>query len=313
VILSTAIPDSESINLDGVESVLGSIVHDGCDPEEEKCDQPSSLFNISSSTLKSVNGSIQFRYYSGLENLLLPNLEVVNGSVFLSGLSNLRYLDVTDLAYVGSFSLDAPVLERLDIDRLQGFTNDDGGVTIWDIGSVDSVDAFFKYPSQVDNPEAAFTTDISIRNQTNLRNVTIAWPNMSGMHISHNITVTLGDSSTKAMHIQTLEIPAGFHRNSKLQNLTVGRVSVTNTGAFEKLTLPFDELVGVQIEEYSPDSKLNTIVLPAEAANWTDPTLQFFVDSLHFREYDDDGTKIWYWPETINRLSLVGNVSTNFL
>ncbi|KAH6880727.1 hypothetical protein B0T10DRAFT_463797 [Thelonectria olida] len=314
LLLSTAIPESDDINLDGVEAVLGSIIHNGCFPDEEGCDQTtSSLYDISSSTLRTVSGSIIFRNYDGVGKLLLPSLEVVNGSVFLSGLLNLTHLDVTNLAYTGDFSLNAPVLEQLDIDGLRGFTDEIAGVIISDVGSIDSVDAFFDHPLQVESPDGNSDIRVTIRNSTNIRNVTVAWPYISKMMIyNKDIAVTLGGSSTESMHIDSLTIPTGFHRDSKLQNLTVGRVEFTETSAVEKITLPFDDLAYAEINDNSEESKLRTIVLPPEAANWTNHQLSLSARSLVFREYDDDNSKIWYWPAKMKRISLEGIISANF-
>lgn len=65
---------SESINLDGVETVRGSICHSADPHGSDGVIEP---FNISSSTLTQLDGDIDFWFFHGLERLAWPNLERV--------------------------------------------------------------------------------------------------------------------------------------------------------------------------------------------------------------------------------------------
>ncbi|KPM37503.1 hypothetical protein AK830_g9059 [Neonectria ditissima] len=320
---------SEQINLDGIEWVRGDLVHNNCTTNETYCeDFIKPRLEVSSSTLTAINGSIDFRLFYGLNKLLLPNLEFVDGNVSFSNLAAIADLDLTSLAYVSSFHLDAPTLRRLDLKGLQGFTSPNGGaVNISRCGHIDSLNGFFRNPIETSDKTSVISA--SIYEPFRVRNVTLGWTNVTDLHVSgDNLTVTLGGPSTKSMDIKQMANINGVRliRSSNLQSLTVGSVSISQDESeegtpsvwgsvlfekgrsMERLSLPFDNVSEIEIRDFN----ITTLVLPAKAENWDGVTISTRDGYVDFKEYDKNGTKIWYWPETMFNLSLTGSIQNNF-
>ncbi|KAH7116440.1 hypothetical protein EDB81DRAFT_767461 [Dactylonectria macrodidyma] len=76
----------------------------------------------------------------------------------------------------------------------------------------------------------------------------------------------------------------------------------------EKLIIPFDNVSTVDIS----GSGVPTLGLPAEAEHWSNTSLTIYAPSVYIKEYDDDGSKIWYWPEDMYDLTLHGIIPNDF-
>lgn len=168
---------SESINLDGIEVVEGSIQYLGCDLSYEKKDNRTcllpELFTILSPTLTTVTGNLGFDHSTGLEKIVLPNLRTVNGSLSFRSLKNISHIDITALEHVNFVSLDTRNLKTLLLDGQQAFTGKYTGVSIWHGGSVESFDGFFKNPLSSPESDTATPPIISIERIPSVRKLTI--------------------------------------------------------------------------------------------------------------------------------------------
>ena len=319
---------SESINLDGVETVLGGILHDGaCGRTDDECPhvQP---FTISSSTLTTVNQTINFRYFPGLEKLILPNLTTVNSGLMLKRLHDLTHLDITGLSYVGWVLLETTSLKTLLLDGLKGFTGtgSNGYVSLWDAGQVESVDGFFKNPiDPVFYPETSQDSSLSTNAAVipNVRKITIGWTRIPKLSLSgQNLTVVLGGPSTKSMEIDMFEVGGGvvdLQRSPELKNLTLTTFSMDNNRNMTHLKADFDQVANFAV--YGHPS-LRTLELPPQAVNWANLSMRLTQDPsgpLNFSsEYTVDASgqkqRTWYWPEKDMREVVVhGNIATDFL
>ena len=319
---------SETINLDGIEAVEGTIAHSGCILlRADDCTVPEP-FTISSSTLTTVNGSVHLVSFHGLKSLALPNLTTVQGGAMFQRMNNLTDLDLTQLSYVGSVILEAERLQTLRIDGLKGFTGDQSGngngyVTIWNAGEVESVDGFFKNPIDsmfAEYDPVEFQLSFGANSIPKVRKLTIGWTKVTGVSIAgDDLTVILGGSSTKSMEIETLKLGigvSGLERSSNLENLTATTLLMDSSDLVE-LTIPFDRLATFSARNLG---KLRTIELPQQATNWANLSLTTFnCSALNLTsEYAEDSTgekrQTWYWPEKdMRRVDLSGQISNDFL
>ncbi|KAH6889236.1 hypothetical protein B0T10DRAFT_49069 [Thelonectria olida] len=303
------IRDTKSIILDGIETVRGSVVN-GCARLDDNCDE-ASLFSISSSTLKAVGGDIDLSGIDRLEKLLLPNLTAVDGEFHLRDLGNLTHLDITQLERVGSFFLSAPALEQLDHDGLQSITSPEGRVSISYLGPVESIDSFFKNPIKPISQD--FDMEISVSDLPQVRNLTIGWTYANFLSVSGtNLTVTFGGPKTESMEIGLMFIhgfgeAVSLRRNSELQNLTVEQAFIDDVTA-EGVMLPFDNVTTLGVQS----ANVTAVKLPAEAENWGNMSMTIDIPSGDLREFDDDDTKIWYWPQEIYYLVLNASFENSF-
>lgn len=308
---------SDNINLDGVETVLGHVTHYGCSLyEDDDCAKVSSLFNISSSTLTTINGSLYFENFSGLNKLSFPNLSLVNGSFDLDRNKNLTHLDITHLTHVGSFHLDGAVaLKRLDHDRLEGLTERRGSVVVMDSGNIDSLDSFTEYPITSPQGEQELYLGFIMNRMDNIKNLTFGWANTSMVNIDgENLTITLGGPSTKAMYMEDFSTNADLIRSPDLENLTAMTVTIGDSSWLTKspllkVSVWFDNLWSVMVS----GSNITTVEIPSEAENWSSPRVWVNTQMTDIREYDDDGTKIWHWPKILDSLTLEGSMNNSFL
>lgn len=140
---------TDSINLDELKTVRGNIRHSRYEWEPEEPEAEPSPFNFSSSTLEAVDGFLAFSGVPGLEKIMLPSLNMVEG-LSLRMVESLTHVDFTNLEYVGHMRWSTPSLKRLDMNGLRGFTPAKyaGGnrFELGNIGEIDSVDAFYKSP-----------------------------------------------------------------------------------------------------------------------------------------------------------------------
>jgi hypothetical protein len=187
----------ETCNLDSLEEVQGEKQH-GLD----YCMDASTTFTISSSTLRSINGSLRFFYYRGVEKLDFPKLNKVRQEISLYAPYNLTHINFSNLEYFGGFSLNTPSLIELQLDKFKEFTSrgvlkPDGTpsgpyVNIHDTGRLESLDNFFQNPVNPYNlyNNGASNTFIDFHRFT-VRNLTFGWTRMPSMAIQAKSQLTL--------------------------------------------------------------------------------------------------------------------------
>ena len=318
---------SESINLDSLEEVEGSILHEGCSLfgtqvayENGWCEVPPA-FEIRSTTLKQVGGSIWFSRFPGLDKVTFPNLDTVNGSISLNGVNNLTYLDLTNLKRIRSFTLHAERLETFKLDGLESFTEGKGMISsrvhLGDIGMVESVDGLFENPLDPMSQGRWTGEDGQSfygRRMSHVRSLTFGWRRINALKLTgENLTVTLGGPSTESMEIENLEVRDGvaeLRRNPQLRNLTIGAFELGFNNSITDLELPFDQLSSIAI--YGTES-LRSITLPPEAENWNwnGQNQGLTITNTPNLELSPD---TWHWPKSdISRVLIIANISNEFL
>ncbi|CAG9973818.1 unnamed protein product [Clonostachys byssicola] len=310
---------SENINLDGVEEVRGDWKHN---PRRDG--QVLTLFNISSSTLKLIDGNFRLIGPIGLERLILPNVGNISEAVSFVSMAHLTHIDFTNLEYFRYLWLEAPKLQEFKIDELKGFTrNYAGWITIYDGGSVESLDGLFKGPIAPTNE--AQLPNITIENIPNVKQLTLGWKNIFSAQISGqlkyrywspppNITLILGGPDSETVYINELETREGIigiERGSKTTNLSIGSFKSMND-MITDLRLPFDQVSNVTIR----GDNMTSLELPKEAEQWNDVSISIaLVRKLRFESpVNAEGRQTWYWPnQTMSSFFFLGDVSTNFL
>ncbi|KAF5013385.1 hypothetical protein FDECE_632, partial [Fusarium decemcellulare] len=158
---------NETINLDGIETVNGNMMYypDHDDRRYWEIGDPyptdRSTFKIHSSTLKTINGDVYLWDFQGLEELSFPNLTRVEQGFGLRRMHYLKTLDITNLAYLGEFNIEAIHLTTLRHDGLKGFTNSTDKyhqIKMYGL-RVESIDSWFRYPLTVDWVYPEFNAD----------------------------------------------------------------------------------------------------------------------------------------------------------
>lgn len=309
---------SETINLDGIETIKGSLTHSGCDEwvYGGGCDIPDP-FNLTSNTLREINGDIDFWYFNGLDRIDFPELVVVNKTVSLRRLHNVTHIDFEKLKWVGYFSLETQSLETLRLEGLEGFLDrgwGHGGVTITDAGSVESVDGFFKNaidPMHEERLKGNPYTNMIIDSGAipNVRSLTFGWTRYPHVAFAgENLTVTLGGADTEEQVIGELELRLGvteFRRGSAMKNLTVDRLVMQSQAGMEDLVLPFDQISDIDLSNVTT---LRTLELPEKAEGWNLSSFGIWnCPSLLV------GDSTWHWPKEhpMSDLNLVNFNMTN--
>ncbi|KAH6898884.1 hypothetical protein B0T10DRAFT_578751 [Thelonectria olida] len=307
---------SEDINLDGVTEIQGDITHSGCEEAWDDCTIPDA-FTISSTTLTKVGGAIDFWYFQGLQELSFPALTEVQGSVSLKRLHQLKTLDITKLARLGYFILEAQNLTKLEHEGLEGFTGENkyGAVAFW-AAAVTNVDSFFNHPIEANGSADQSGVTISGEYLPNLDRLNFAWAKVPRLWVSgNNINVTLGNSRASAMEIDSLVLKGNItalNRHSAVKNLTVGGLTVEADDYIEELELPFDHCSGLSV---ATSDSLQSIKLPRAALSWEDFDLSISsCDSLNLASQYDGDEQLWYWPEkNMSKISITGvNVTNGF-
>ncbi|KPM45714.1 hypothetical protein AK830_g801 [Neonectria ditissima] len=307
---------NESINLDGVEEIQGDITHSGCEESWDDCTIPSD-FSISSSTLATVGGNIEFWYFQGLKELRFPKLARVQGSVSLKRLHQLTRLDITKLAHLGYFTIEANNLTSLQHEGLEGFTGENKYGSVSFLGAaVKSVDSFFSYPIRANGSADQSRVTISKDYLPNVDHIAFGWALVPELWISgDDISVTLGTSESSDMELKSIMLKGNItklERNKSVENLTVGSFTMEKDGAIEELSLPFDQLSSLAVRN---SDGLQTIKLPKSAVNWEDFSLEISsCASLNLTSQYVDDEQVWYWPEkNISRISISRvNISNEF-
>ncbi|VUC27577.1 unnamed protein product [Clonostachys rosea] len=311
---------SENINLDGVEEVRGSW---SLNPLNSS-GKVETLFNISSSTLKLVDGLFYHRGPSGLERLVLPNLGNISGPAYFDSMANVTHIDFTNLVSIASLDLQTPRLQEFKINELKGFTgNFSDRIFISDGGSVESLDGLFKGPIAPAN--GYLLPAITIQKIPNIKQVTLGWKHIQRAHISGqlwyqhwspppNITLVLGGPDSETVHINELEIREGvigIERGSKTSNLSIGSFKSMND-MITDLRLPFHQVSEVAIR----GDRMTSLELPKEAEEWNNVSISIWlVRSLHLESsVNSEGRQTWHWPnQNMSNFYILGDVSTNFL
>ncbi|KAI5462694.1 hypothetical protein BGZ63DRAFT_403894 [Mariannaea sp. PMI_226] len=89
------------------------------------------------------------------------------------------------------------------------------------------------------------------------------------------------------------------------------QLRIANVRANDRIILPLGNASDISIYFSSTYIKgFAMVVLPSEAEHWGETS--FRMDRVDFREYDDDGSKIWHWPRHMRHVYLDGRVQNNF-
>ncbi|TPX14081.1 uncharacterized protein E0L32_000475 [Thyridium curvatum] len=293
---------TESVNLDGIETVGFVYQHDDCwggDGEQGDC-RTVPPFSISSSTLTNITRGLEFGRFVGLRELSLPNLASVEGDFRMGRMHQLEVIDITKLVRVGSLMIEAYKLKTIRHERLDELTSTFGvgGVSLWDVGSVDSVDSFFKNP--IRSNETDLPPTISLRSATmpKVRAVTIGWSRLASLSIiGDDVSVTLGGGSTDSIEIDEIKLMgnfSAFRRHPSVKNLTVGsfKLEASKTMPTE-IDLPFDQVSNISLYN---NEKLQTINSTPKAVGWNLSQLSIYYNpSLSLDSENRPGLQ-WYWP-----------------
>jgi hypothetical protein len=321
----------ETCNLDGLEEVQGDVSHK-CPTKQhglDYCMDASTTFTISSSTLRSINGSLRFFYYRGVEKLDFPKLNKVRQEISLYAPYNLTHINFSNLEYFGGFSLNTPSLIELQLDKFKEFTSrgvlkPDGTpsgpyVNIHDTGRLESLDNFFQNPVNPYNlyNNGASNTFIDFHRLT-VRNLTFGWTRMPSMAIQakSQLTLTLGGPETEGMEFEgILEIGTGvstINRHENLKNLTVHRFDVRQSAVID-LDLSFNQVASVIVYD---NPQLRQLRLPSMAQSWKNLYLSINSnDNLLLSPIKNSSDEtIWHWPtDDMSSVIIVANITANFL
>jgi hypothetical protein len=310
--------DSETINLDGLEEIRGSLVI------RDSSDQTSPLFNISSSTLKSIGGRLDAFLFPTVEKIILPNLANVTGSVSFEKMDHLTHIDLTSLQYLGSFTLSVETLEEFKLDGFQGFTgaNGNGYVSISSAGNVTSLDGLFKNPVDVSNLDTL--PEVYVSDIPKVTQLTFGWKQVGHLEICSQgctiweelstLTLTLGGPSSESVEIGHLELrngPAQLERGSQTKNLTVTFLESMNDH-IKDMKLQFDHASEIKVR----GDRLESLEFPVEAEQWNNVSISIWlVNNLDLMSaFNSEGTQTWFWPQNnMSSFYLMGYVSTDFL
>ncbi|KAK3331495.1 hypothetical protein B0H66DRAFT_507312 [Apodospora peruviana] len=322
-----------TVSLDGIEIIQGNIWHEIDDiykckdsPDESPC---SAKFTISSSTLRFVNGTLYFWGFDGLESLVLPNLNRVQGSFSLNHLYQLGTLDVTGLQYVENFQLSAQNLEKFSIDGLQEFTGPrNGHVSVFG-DKLDNVDGLFmnnldpwKNHSSGGSYDNWMQTGMGVSlNLPNIKTVTFGWRRVPSFRFNPPnppAGVVFGGPNTTEMEIGEVRLGFGMaqvDRHKQVKKLAARSLEVREATDLQTLNVPFDSLGSLDV--FSAPS-LTTVTLPPEAENWNMSKLSILdcpqVNlTSEYSMRNDERIKTWYWPKSdFDNIAIQGKLSNEF-
>ncbi|KAK7404073.1 hypothetical protein QQX98_010131 [Neonectria punicea] len=315
---------NETLNLDGLETIDGDVRHDGDGFEGDgDMDAPyptgRTTFDIHSSTLQTVNGSVYFWRFNGLKELRFPNLTRVEKGFSMNSMNWLKVLDITKLERLGSFEVAAKHLTTLRHDGFRGFTGTsyNGGSLSFTTARVDSLDSWFRYPLTIErtirefNPELApGSVNINTWNLPNVKNITIGWAKTDKVWIrsfggnrtvGRGITVKFGGSQTKSQEIDFLQLEGNvtvFERGPVLDTLEVGRLLFRKSDEKEVDLSIFDKVTNLTIDS---NQNLQKVRLSPSAVDWEDVNLYMSYNinltlTSEYRDPENKTDKFWYWP-----------------
>lgn len=327
---------SGELNLDGLEAVRGSLRFQRFEFGLGEGLGVGLGYNLSSSTLKVINGSLDIYSSSDIQSIILPALNFVNRSVFVTG-KNLTYLDLTNLEYVGNILFSTPLLKTLKMDGLKDFTGylnftQSRIFTFSSVGEVESLDPFFKYPIEpltLDGSRSGvYDIELDYESTPRVKEITFGWNWMHGIIIKDkDLSITFGGPETSSMEIDSLQARGGsinITRSTGLDSLKVGELILQGASSLDEprprtrpdmspLELPFDELTMLHIFGVG---ELRSIELPPEAENWKNVSLEINdCSNLNMTsEQNAQGETAWYWPRhDMDLLSIYGNMTDEFL
>ncbi|CAG9998288.1 unnamed protein product [Clonostachys byssicola] len=310
----------ETCNLDGLEEVQGDVVHD-CPTKQlglDYCMDASTTFTISSSTLRSINGSLRFYYYRGIEKLDFPKLNKVQ-DISLYTPYNLTHINFSNLEYFETFYLNTPSLIELQLDKFKEFTSRPY-VNIENTGRLESLDKFFQNPVNPYNfyHWEASSTFVQLHLLT-VRNLTFGWTLMPSLVIEAKspLTLTLGGPETEEMEFEgTLEIGANvsaINRHENLKNLTVNSFDLSHN-TLTDFDLSFLDQVASVVVYKNP--QLRQLRLPSTAQSWKNLSLIIWYNDNLLLSPVKNGSEetIWHWPTgDMSSVRIRANITSDFL
>ena len=329
---------NETINLDGIETVKGTLRMSGsCGDKvwhDDSGDCTPPFFSLSSSTLKNIEGGLRILEARSLEKILLPNLEsVLSDRVELDGLPDLTHLDITNLETIYGMLLNLTGLKTLELKGLKrhtvdGYLHEDDASLVYliSVGEIDSVDAFFQ--NNVVSADGKFNGTLSVdlyaSAMPKVRHITMGWENLGTVRLAGELNVTLGGPDSESINVVELGIcdtaNVVVERSSHLKSLSVEiytrGVCYEGLGSgpsIEHLTLPFDQLSNLSLAGWP---SLQSVQLPPEAENWKNFDLFIYNCSMLnlSSEYNAENKKTWYWPKyDMAQLEIYANASDAFL
>jgi hypothetical protein len=311
---------SETINLDGIETIRGDLTHGDCSANSDSetyCGDLSDSFNITSDSLKEIEGSLIFRDTWTLEAILFPELETVQGSVIIET-PNITVIDFENLERIRNLKLHSEKLETFRIDSLEGFTDSsfsDPFINITHAGNVTSLDGLFA--SYIDFNETGglpedsnFNTLMIERDAIQeIKSLTIGWTNVKELWIGgHGLTLTFGGPETNNQYIDDLNVQFGvdkLQRGDGVDNITIDEFDMFFQTSMAHLTLPFDQVGTITLDQLEG---LETVEFPDEAKNWDcrSITIQGCRDL-------DLGRSTWVWPEKLQELVIYHELTEDFV
>lgn len=308
---------NETINLDGVETIEGDVLYDG-GWDEDEADADDSYpagrtpFTIHSSTLKRIEGTVNFWRFNGLEELRFPNLTKVRDGFGLNRMNYLKLIDITKLTHLGSLSLEAKFLTTMKHEGFEGFTNTsyNGGSLEFYMAALDSLDSWFRYPLvirktvQEFDPESA-PASVGIRgyNFPRLKNITIGWKEMDKIWIrGDDIRVQFGGDETESLDVDLIMLRGNIttlERGPVLKNLTAGALIYEKSFETNLDLSAFDELTNLTVRY---NDNLEKIRLPPAAVDWEDVNLDIYWNrklnlTSEYRDAENRTNRFWYWPQ----------------
>ncbi|KAK7429447.1 hypothetical protein QQZ08_004039 [Neonectria magnoliae] len=146
--------------------------------------------------LSKVRGSLLLGSTGGLESLSFPSLKVVNGSLSLVSIDDLKHVDFISLEYVARLFWDTKNLKTFKMNGLKNMVE----------GRARLDRHFYESPIHADDDTGAII-DLDADWMPKMKDVTIGWEFMDAIRI--NVTepdITLGGPNTSEMEIGSLEL-----------------------------------------------------------------------------------------------------------
>ncbi|WYZ36165.1 hypothetical protein EsH8_XI_000048 [Colletotrichum jinshuiense] len=309
------------VNLDGVVAIHGNLTTWCTSPTSAtgstRCIMNNFLETISSTTLTTVGGSLEFSSSINLSNVSFPQLATVKGLFSLTDLNSLTYLDITRLESAGKIVMKADNLQTLKHETLRKITGwglDNSRHIYIATGSLKSVDSFFQQPLEVDLVEvnSVYVKRLNYGfTKTTTLSIDASGPNP-------NITLVFGGPSIREVVVEAIHASFGLwslERLPSLERLSAGSLRFYNNRC-KRLDLPFNQL-GALIVHHNSD--LEWLSIPPKAKDWTDFSFYIYgspllnLTSEYAVDEKGEAVRFWYWPQSdIRYISIDANLTNDF-